>query len=371
MIAGCRRQLPGTACRVLAMAALLLLAGAGVSGAGASSPLSPSNVAADEKESDGNPAGNASASADADDAAAASWWQRGASWMVLQQRELHRRLTDALETLRDDPSLVDASTLLAISFLYGAFHAAGPGHGKAVISTYLLTHRTDLPRGLLLSSLAALLQALVAIALVFGLVRVAGWLSRDALHQMAVVERVSFALVAVLGGLLVLRAAAPWGRRMVGFALRRGAPAPAVEGGEAGITGQGCGCGHNHHVDPTSLRRSTSRWPWLATLVTVGARPCSGAVIMLVAANLFGLWALGIGAVLMMAAGTAATVSVLALVAVVFRDRVARLGAGADAGHWNGVGRLVALAGGVVILVFGLTLLRTSLSAGEALLYTL
>ena len=55
-------------------------------------------------------------------------------------------------------------TLLAISFAYGIFHAAGPGHGKAVISSYLVANQETARRGIVLSFASALMQALVAVA---------------------------------------------------------------------------------------------------------------------------------------------------------------------------------------------------------------
>ena len=56
--------------------------------------------------------------------------------------------------------------LFGISFLYGVFHAAGPGHGKAVISSYLVANEETWRRGVVLSFASALLQALVAVAIV-------------------------------------------------------------------------------------------------------------------------------------------------------------------------------------------------------------
>ena len=53
-----------------------------------------------------------------------------------------------------------------LSFLYGVFHAAGPGHGKVVISSYVLANETQLRRGVTLSVLSALLQSVVAVVFV-------------------------------------------------------------------------------------------------------------------------------------------------------------------------------------------------------------
>ena len=61
--------------------------------------------------------------------------------LVAWQREFHRALTLAISEFSGTPSSAAWWGLLGISFGYGVFHAAGPGHGKAVLATYLVTHR--------------------------------------------------------------------------------------------------------------------------------------------------------------------------------------------------------------------------------------
>jgi len=272
-------------------------------------------------------------------------------WLLGTQRDLHRALTAGVRDLRNDNSPANGAWLVLISFVYGVFHAAGPGHGKAVISTYLLTHRTALRRGILLSFASSLLQAITAILLVFGLVVLAGLLSRDAMQQVATVELVSFGLVSALGALLCLRA----GRTL----LRRRSRGHAHH--------HGCSCGHSHHVDPQAVQGHGSRWPVLATILSVGARPCTGAVLILVAANLMGLWTAGILAVLAMALGTALTVSALAVLAVQARGWASALVSRRGGGLLAGAGDWVALAGGLLILLMGMALFVAALGTAPAI----
>src|SRR5262249_53684977 len=53
-------------------------------------------------------------------------------WLLAKQSEFYRDMSATIRAAKSDGSAV--WTLLAISFAYGIFHAAGPGHGKAVIS---------------------------------------------------------------------------------------------------------------------------------------------------------------------------------------------------------------------------------------------
>ena len=85
-------------------------------------------------------------------------------WILAKQSEFYREMSATIRAAKSDGSAV--WTLLGISFAYGIFHAAGPGHGKAVISSYLVANEETARRGIVLSFASALLQALVAVALV-------------------------------------------------------------------------------------------------------------------------------------------------------------------------------------------------------------
>ena len=85
-------------------------------------------------------------------------------WMFAKQAEFYRDMSRIIRAAKTDGSAV--WTLLGVSFLYGIFHAAGPGHGKAVISSYLVANEETARRGIVLSFLSAMLQALVAVLIV-------------------------------------------------------------------------------------------------------------------------------------------------------------------------------------------------------------
>ena len=102
---------------------------------------------------------------------------------------------------------------------------------------------------------------------------------------------------------------------------------------------------------------------FLGVILSIGMRPCSGAILVLVFAKAFGIAWFGIGAVFSMAAGTAITVAGLALLAIKARDTASSL-MNKKFGNWAMVSTGIALLGGVFILSFGIGLL--SLSFGSA-----
>ena len=122
-------------------------------------------------------------------------------WLLAKQSEFYREMSSTIRAAKSDGSAV--WTLLAISFAYGIFHAAGPGHGKAVISSYLVANEETARRGIALSFASALMQALVAVAIV----GISAWLLNATAKTMCGAERAieiaSYALIAAFGARLV------------------------------------------------------------------------------------------------------------------------------------------------------------------------
>ena len=265
--------------------------------------------------------------------------------LVAWQRDFHRALTMAITEFSGTPSTGAWSALLGVSFGYGVFHAAGPGHGKAVLTTYLLSQGGALRRALALSFAASLLQGIVAIALVVVLVHGLGWVTRQAMGSVAWVEQASFLMVALLGAWLCLRAIRQ---------LRR----PVVK--EVHAHEHAHCCGGHHHVNPSQAADWRTA---LATVVAIGIRPCSGGVLLLGAATLLGQFAVGVAAVMVMALGTALTVSGLALASVVARGwaerQLVKQNSRQRAGRMLG---WAALGGGLAIMTLGISLAVTGVT---------
>ncbi|MBZ9558460.1 MULTISPECIES: nickel/cobalt transporter [unclassified Modicisalibacter] len=280
---------------------------------------------------------------------AGGWWQQIVVHIVFWQGKLYHALVDAISALDQAPDATAWRVLLGVSFGYGVFHAAGPGHGKVVLSTYLASQGGAWRRALGLSVLAALLQGLMAIALIAVLVFGFGWLTRQAMGSVEHAELASFLMVTLVGLWLCWRSLK---RLRLAMTASGGSGEPA---GHAAVAAPGhgphCGCGHDHHIAPDTA----GDWRVaLLTVLSIGVRPCSGAVLLLGAAALLDQFGKGVVAVMAMACGTALTVATLALVSVVARDWVARRLRRPTGHHpWQA---WIGLAGGAVILVLGLTL---------------
>ena len=322
------------------------------------------------------------------------------NWINVQQQGFYRSLTGALKGMRDDGSKL--WLIVGLSFAYGIFHAAGPGHGKAVISSYMLANEVALRRGVLLSFVSAFLQALTAIVvmtLAFLVLRGTSVSMTDATWFL---EVASYALITLFGAWLLWRKAGP---RILG--LFGAHPAYSLSAAHAHshahshaahshshasahshvshshahhdhkahdhahhghaahdhAAGEVCEtCGHSHAPDPKLLTGDHFSWKTAWSAVTaVGLRPCSGALIVLSFAFLNGLWAGGILSVFAMALGTAITVSLLATLAVTAKNWAVAYAGDGRAG--NSVHATIEIAGAAFVLILGLLLLTASLTA--------
>jgi len=277
-------------------------------------------------------------------------------WLQEQQRQFYLAMTQSLDALRTDWTAF--WVLGGLSFLYGVFHAAGPGHGKVVISSYMLANETQLRRGVALSVLSALMQSVVAAVFVLIAAGVLGMTSLalgDAAHWIGVV---SYALVALLGLWLVARKIFGWGHGHDHEDMAHKAHAHLHDHDHDRHAHHEHSHEEHVHVVTPAATGGTLR-EQLGVVLAVGLRPCSGALVVLVFALSQGLLPAGIAAVFLMGAGTAITVAVLATVAVTAKDLARRIG-GVDNPVTAAVVWWVELLGAVAVLGFGLLLLIAS-----------
>ena len=282
-------------------------------------------------------------------------------WLQDQQRNFYAAITNSLDALRSDWTAF--WVLGGLSFLYGVFHAAGPGHGKVVISSYVLANETQLRRGVTLSVLSALLQSVVAVVFVLvaaGLLGMTSIAMGDAANWMGIA---SYALVALLGLWLVLRKVFGWGHGHQHEDLAHKAHEHLHGHDEHDHHGHDHGHDHDHdaHVHiVTPQATAGSLREQLSVVLAVGLRPCSGALVVLVFALSQGLLPAGIAAVFLMGAGTAITVALLATLAVTAKGLARRIG-GADNPVTAAAVWWVELLGAVAVLAFGVLLVIASL----------
>jgi nickel/cobalt exporter len=289
-------------------------------------------------------------------------------WLLTKQSEFYREMSSTIRAAKSDGSAV--WTLLAISFAYGIFHAAGPGHGKAVISSYLVANEETARRGIVLSFASALMQSLVAVLIV----GISAWLLNATAKTMCGAERaieiLSYALIAAFGARLVWTKGGGFFRALQGPVPAMAAAAHHHDHGhehhhhdhhhDDHVHNEHCG--HSHGPTPGELAGPGGWRRGFGAIFAVGIRPCSGAILVLVFALAQGLFWAGVAATFVMGLGTAITVATIAVIAVSAKDLARRLSAGREGGGAL-VMRGVEFAAAGLVLLFGVGLLAGYIAA--------
>ncbi|MEH0876535.1 nickel/cobalt transporter [Pectobacterium cacticida] len=305
-----------------------------------------------------------------------AYWPQIVLQSAIWQKALHQQMSHLLQMVERQPHQAGLSLLL-FSLAYGVLHAVGPGHGKVVIMTYLATHPSKLKSSLKLTLAASLVQGMVAVALVSVVLGILQLSSRTLHHSSFWMEKGSFVLVAGLGALLSLRALkqlyvtlirqpAPvtimrivplQNARLSALADRRMPLRPHLTSHHFSHQHDGCGCGHRHLPNAEELEGDNHWRTRLMIVLAMGMRPCSGAILVLLFAKVIGVYAWGVAAALVMAAGTAMTISALAALVFFCRRTVERLSTHRAPPVWQrAMFSLLAFSGGVILMVSGMLL---------------
>ncbi|KAE9529016.1 nickel/cobalt transporter [Testudinibacter aquarius] len=306
------------------------------------------------------------------------------------QREFNQSISSTLKQLNQQPQEA-GSWLVVISFAYGFLHAVGPGHGKFILSGYLATNPIRLKTSIRLTLLASLLQGVVAVAIISLIVVVltlsAGYFRLTQLW----LERVSFLLIIALGSYWLIKN----GRQIyrtrrqtkpqtaigiitqirpmdVNLQIKPGLSSPlnALSVPNKSALNQ-CGCGHQHLVDSTQIKPDLDWKSQSMVVLSIGIRPCSGAIFVLFLAYMLDLYRWGVVATMAMALGTGTALTLFGLLVLYTRDRMLKLGQGYFSARVSAYfPLLVKMLFGLILITLGTALLHGStlpISGGAAI----
>ncbi len=232
-----------------------------------------------------------------------------AAWAAGEQRAFQNQIARSLRAARaEQPEAV--ATLLTVCFAYGFFHAIGPGHGKVLIGGYGLGRRVAFWRLSAISVLSSLGQAVTAIVLVYAGVLVFQ-MSRESLVGTTeqVMAPISYGAIAAIGLWLVFRALRSFARRHKSQTSHH--DHHHHDHGDDHHDhhhhdGEVCSdCGHRHGPTAEEVANVGSLREALILIAGIAARPCTGALFVLILTWQMGIAMVGIAGAFAMALGTA------------------------------------------------------------------
>lgn len=291
-----------------------------------------------------------------------AWLQQWLGQVAIWQADFYKQLTGAVHAWKSDSR--HAWWLLWLSFAYGVLHAIGPGHGKAVLSAYVLANRETVRNGAILAVLSAIAQALVAITIVSiaaGVLNLTGM----QINQIAgILEIAAYAAVTLLGAWLVYRhVLTPVLSRLSGRASEVTRSHHHHHHGQC-HDHRHAGCGHHHMPTPDQVSGKLNIRKALGVIAAVGLRPCTGAILVLVFALSQQIFVAGIAAALAMGLGTGLTVGLLAISSVTVGRAAESTGHFVRASVASSIGATLQGLAAIVVLVLGLFLLTAAWQFG-------
>lgn len=287
-------------------------------------------------------------------------WPKLLLWAMQGQQRLYSDFNQLLLAVSEHQQHA-LIALLGLSFLYGILHAVGPGHGKVVMSSYLASHQERFKTGILLTLVAALGQAVVAIVLVGALRFILLMSAHQVNHQALTLIHFNSLLIIALGFWFLFKAWRKLHRRRVhyqSFALID-KPQQLIR---PTVNHESCSCCGHHHIDATQLK-SLKHWQdYLLLIVSISARPCSGALFLLSICALLGIFGTGVLATIAMALGTGITTSAIALLTVGARQWLLRLYPSRQPNRWLQALPLIIAA--MLLIIMGVALYQLPIWQG-------
>lgn len=276
-----------------------------------------------------------------------SHWGAFLQWCLSTQITLHRYLVMYLLQLNNH-QYTGGFWLLTGAFFYGVLHAIGPGHGKFIVATYLTTNKESQTAARVIPFLGSLMQGVSAILFVFILAVGFNLASGDLSQSRWYVEKISAVMIGGFGGWLIWQAAKtfkPKKRKITSLQ-------PLTE--DNAHHDVDCGCGH-HGVGVSAQGDWKTR---LGVILAIGARPCSGAIMILLFSNALGIVSWGMAAVMTMSFGTALSIMGLSLAVRYARNSTATF-FNQESGQLPWLLPALRIAGGVALILFAVVLFLT------------
>lgn len=282
-------------------------------------------------------------------------WSDIVAWVRGEQQAMQTELAKAIQAVRSGDQFAIA-TLVSACFMYGLLHAIGPGHGKFLIGGAAVASRRTAWRMATIGFASSLMQALSAIVLAYGglgLLSATGGAIIGSANGLLM--QISFAAMALVGVWIILRgvrlmAALPRGEAHENHTHPHSDPAQGHEHNHHHHDHSGhcaSGCKHMPTVDEAE---KIENWRDIAALVlSIGVRPCSGALIVLIISWHLGLYAVGALGTVAMAVGTGVIVGLVAVFATTVRESGFFRLSGDGAISMASFGRLQVLAGALVV----------------------
>lgn len=126
--------------------------------------------------------------------------------IILWQHQLKQKMSELIRVVHKEDNVKTLISLMGLAFIYGSIHAAGPGHGKFVATSYVLSHKASIMSGLFFALSFAIFHGFSGAIAVLSLHYIIQWsISETLITVTTVTQIVSFSLIVFLGVGMLLK----------------------------------------------------------------------------------------------------------------------------------------------------------------------
>lgn len=247
--------------------------------------------------------------------------------IVFWQHQLREKMSQLIREAKSEKKITPIALLAAFAFLYGVIHSAGPGHGKAVALSYILSCKPSLSQSLMFGNLVALTHGFSGIILVLSVKFILHVSITQSLEKMTYITQIiSFSLIGVMGLMIFLKSLLKW-------------------------------------LKKTPKSDQKQNWLFASPVLTafaVGLIPCPGVVMVMLFAISLNLTGLGIFLGSFIAMGMASTITLIVLGGTSGKAAILKL-SGHNVRLKRNLENSIETISGLIVASFGFILLMANL----------
>lgn len=230
--------------------------------------------------------------------------------LIQYQFQINSYIAQTIRGINDENSFTSSILVLGIAFLYGLIHAAGPGHGKALIAFYFASNKNDYPQAFKLGYLISIIHAISALVLTFGIYFIIESMFRQNFNEYSKITMQISAIMIVLIGLYIIFSS---------YFKRK--------------------------EKDKSVKKGKNKY---ALAISAGIVPCPGVMTIVLFCIMLKKYLLGILAALTMSLGMGLTISVIGIVSILINKKTNLF--------IENKSYILEIIGGVLILILGVIL---------------
>lgn len=127
--------------------------------------------------------------------------------IIMLQYQLNSYISTTIRSINDDNLFSTSLLILSIAFLYGLIHAAGPGHGKALVAFYFTSNKFEYKKAFKMGYLISIIHAISALIFTFGIFYILKTMFRRNFNEISIISmKISSVMIICVGLYLIYEA---------------------------------------------------------------------------------------------------------------------------------------------------------------------